>query len=168
METKAEYQHAKNQLMQLDRSVLVDALLKLAIESPSAAILVNNLISSKEQRIALFRELIHRITHQSRRSMLSGDQILDMLKRSLELLHPEELDPKVGLVLMEEFYGTDSWAFESTTELDFEFDCIYSDEGVAKFSEFAERCCDADFVQQVLQRLLATDHYSAREKLRLR
>lgn len=44
METKAECQHAKKQLMQLDRSVLVDALLRLAIESPSADMLVNGLI----------------------------------------------------------------------------------------------------------------------------
>lgn len=166
METITKYNHAKKQLMNLDHRVLVDALLRLAIESPSADMMVSNLISSQEQRITLFRENIHRITHQSRKNTLSGEQILDMLKRSLELLDPEVLNPKVGLELMEEFYSTDSWAFESTTELDFDFECIYSDDGYAKIAEFAELCSDTDFSQQVLKRLLSADDYGAREKLR--
>ncbi|NCC63732.1 MAG: hypothetical protein EOM15_03630 [Spirochaetia bacterium] len=165
METIAEYNYAKAKLTTLDHAVLVDALLKLAQESPSALMLVNGLISSQEERIALFRENMHSITHQGRRNRLSGEQIMDLLKRSLELLDPEQLDPKLGLALMEDFYSTDGWAFESTTELDFEFDWLYSKDGLATFSAFADRCPDADYVQEVLKRLLASNHYSARDDL---
>jgi hypothetical protein len=107
METIAEYNRARKALMQLDRGILVDALLKLAIESPSAAMLVKGLTSSSDERIVLFRENIHRITHQDRRNTLSGEQILDILKRSLDLLDSDLIDPKLGLELMELFYGTD-------------------------------------------------------------
>lgn len=165
LETIAEYNLAKDQLMNLDRSVLVDALMKLAQESPSALMLVNGLISSQEERIALFRENMHRITHQGRRSALSGEQILDLLNRSLELLDPEQLDPKVGLALMEIFYSTDGWAFESSTELDFEFDWLYSKDGLAVFSAFVDRCPDAEYVQEMLKRLLAGNDYGARDDL---
>jgi len=151
--------------MQLDRSILVDALLKLAIESPSVAMLVKGLTSSSDERIVLFRENIHRITHQDRRNTLSGEQILDILKRSLELLDSDLIDPKLGLELMELFYSTDEWALNSTTELDFEFELLFTDEGYSKFTEFAERCDDPLLVKQVVKRLLASDGYCMRGKL---
>ena len=72
METIAEFNHAKEQLMKLDQRVLVDALLTLAIESSSVSMMVKGLISSPEQRVALFRSNIERITHQSRRDSFSG------------------------------------------------------------------------------------------------
>ncbi len=165
MQTIAEYNRARKALMQLDRGILVDALLKLAIESPSAAMLVKGLISSPNERIVLFRENIHRITHQDRRNTLSGEQILDILKRSLELLDSDLIDPKLGLELMELFYGTDEWALNSTTELDFEFELLFTDEGYSKFTEFAERCDDPLLVKQVVKRLLASDGYGMRGKL---
>jgi hypothetical protein len=165
METIAEYNRARKALMQLDRGILVDALLKLAIESPSAAMLVKGLISSPNERIVLFRENIHRITHQDRRNTLSGEQILDILKRSLELLDSDLIDPKLGLELMELFYSTDEWALNSTTELDFEFELLFTDEGYSKFTEFAERCDDPLLVKQVVKRLLASDGYCMRGKL---
>jgi hypothetical protein len=165
METIAEYNRARKALMQLDRGILVDALLKLAIESPSAAMLVKGLTSSSDERIVLFRENIHRITHQDRRNTLSGEQILDILKRSLELLDSDLIDPKLGLELMELFYSTDEWALNSTTELDFEFELLFTDEGYSKFTEFAERCDDPLLVKQVVKRLLASDGYGMRGKL---
>lgn len=165
METIAEYNRARKALMQLDRGILVDALLKLAIESPSAAMLVKGLTSSSDERIVLFRENIHRITHQDRRNTLSGEQILDILKRSLELLDSDLIDPKLGLELMELFYSTDEWALNSTTELDFEFELLFTDEGYSKFTEFAERCDDPLLVKQVVKRLLASDGYCMRGKL---
>jgi hypothetical protein len=165
METIAEYNRARKALMQLDRGILVDALLKLAIESPSAAMLVKGLTSSSDERIALFRRNIHAITHQGQRSTLSGEQILDILKRSLELLDSDLIDPKLGLELMELFYSTDEWALNSTTELDFEFELLFTDEGYSKFTEFAERCDDPLLVKQVVKRLLASDGYGMRGKL---
>jgi len=165
METIAEYNRARKALMQLDRGILVDALLKLAIESPSAAMLVKGLTSSSDERIVLFRENIHRITHQDRRNTLSGEQILDILKRSLELLDSDLIDSKLGLELMELFYSTDEWALNSTTELDFEFELLFTDEGYSKFTEFAERCDDPLLVKQVVKRLLASDGYGMRGKL---
>jgi hypothetical protein len=165
MQTITEYNRTRKALMQLDRSILVDAVLKLAIESPSAAMLVEGLISSPNERIVLFRENIHRITHQDRRNTLSGEQILDILKRSLDLLDSDLIDPKLGLELMELFYGTDEWALNSTTELDFEFELLFTDEGYSKFTEFAERCDDPLLVKQVVNRLLASDGYCMRGKL---
>jgi len=166
METKAEYHHAKEQLMRLDQCVLVDALLTLAQESSSALMMVTSLISSPEQRVALFRSNIERITHQSRRDSFSGERILDILTRSLGLLDPEELDPTLGLELMEAFYSTDSWALESTTELDFEFDCLFSRDGCALFSAFAQRCPDKEYARNVQKRLLAGDAYGVRGSLK--
>ena len=166
METVAEYDHVKEQLMKLDRSVLVDALLTLAQESPSVSMMVKGLISSPEQRVALFRSNIERITHQSRRDSFSGEQILDILTRSLGLLDPEGLDPTLGLELMEAFYSTDSWALESTTELDFEFDCLFSRDGCALFSAFAQRCPDREHAREVQKRLLAGDAYGVRGSLK--
>jgi hypothetical protein len=165
MQTIAEYNRARKALMQLDRGILVDALLKLAIESPSAAMLVKGLTSSSDERIVLFRENIHRITHQDRRNTLSGEQILDILKRSLELLDSDLIDSKLGLELMELFYSTDEWALNSTTELDFEFELLFTDEGYSKFTEFAERCDDPLLVKQVVKRLLVSDGYGMRGKL---
>jgi hypothetical protein len=165
MQTITEYNRTRKALMQLDRSILVDALLKLAIESPSAAMLVKGLTSSSDERIVLFRENIHRITHQDRRNTLSGEQILDILKRSLELLDSDLIDPKLGLELMELFYSTDEWALNSTTELDFEFELLFTDEGYSKFTEFAERCDDPLLVKQVVKRLLVSDGYGMRGKL---
>ena len=165
METKAEYHHAKEQLMRLDQCVLVDALLTLAQESSSALMMVTSLVSSPEQRVALFRSNIERLTHQSRGNSLSGEQILDILTRSLALLDPEGLDPTLGLELMEAFYSTDSWALESTNELDFEFDCLFSDDACSLFSAFAVRCPDREHAREVQKRLLAGDEYGVRGSL---
>jgi len=152
--------------MKLDQRVLVDALLTLVQESSSALMMVKGLISSPEQRVALFRSNIERITHQSRRDSFSGEQILDILTRSLGLLDPEGLDPTLGLELMEAFYSTDSWALESTTELDFEFDCLFSRDGCALFSAFAQRCPDREHAREVQKRLLAGDAYGVRGSLK--
>lgn len=75
------------------------------------------------------------------------------------------IDPKLGLELMELFYSTDEWALNSTTELDFEFELLFTDEGYSKFTEFAERCDDPLLVKQVVKRLLASDGYCMRGKL---
>ena len=83
METVAEYNRIKEQLMKREQGVLVDALLTLALESPSALMMVKGLISSSEERVALFRRNIERITGQSRGNYLSGNQIFDILRRSL-------------------------------------------------------------------------------------
>ena len=165
METVGTFNRIKDQLMKLDQRVLVDALLTLAQESPSVSMLVEGLISSTEQRVALFRSNIERITHQSRGNYLSGEQILDILTRSLSLLDPEGLDPTLGLELMEAFYSTDSWALESTNELDFEFDCLFSDDACSLFSEFAVRCPDVEHAREVQKRLLAGDEYGVRGSL---
>jgi len=157
METVAEYNRIKEQLMKREQGVLVDALLTLALESPSALMMVKGLISSSEERVALFRRNIERITGQSRGNYLSGNQILDILTRSLDLLDPEHLDPKLGLELMEAFYSTNSWAFESTNTLDFDFECL--------FSEFAVRCSDIEYAREVQKRLLAVDDYGVRGTL---
>ncbi len=166
METVGTFNRIKDQLMKLDQRVLVDALLTLAQESSSALMMVTSLISSPEQRIALFRCNIERITGQSRRDSLSGERILDILTRSLGLLDLEELDPALGLELMEAFYNTDSWALESTTELDFEFDCLFSRDGCALFSAFAQRCPDREHAREVQKRLLAVDDYGVRRSLK--
>ncbi len=165
MQTIEEYNRARSVLLKLEPSILVDALLKLAIEGRSAHMLVTSLISSTQENIALFKENIHAITHQTRRNHLSGEQIYEMLHRSLEMLDTAAIDPKLGLTLMASFYETDSWALESTTELDFEFSLLYDDEGFAKFADFAQRCTDSEYVVQVVKRLLADDGYGMRTKL---
>ncbi|MCK9547944.1 MAG: hypothetical protein M0Q37_05475 [Sphaerochaeta sp.] len=165
METVGTFNHVKDQLMRLEQRVLVDALLTLAQKSSSALMMVTSLISSPEQRVALFRSNIERITGQGRGNYLSGEQILDILTRSLGLLDPEELDPKLGLELMEAFYSTDSWAFESTNTLDFDFECLFSDDACSLLSEFAVRCPDVEHAREVVKRLLAVDDYGVRGSL---
>jgi len=90
---------------------------------------------------------------------------LDTLKRSLQMLDPAIMDPKIGLQLMVLFYETDSFALESTTELDFEFELVYTDDGFEKFAEFAIKCPEPDFVVQIVKQLIADDDYSMRTKL---
>jgi len=85
METVGTFNHVKDQLMRLEQRVLVDALRTLAQKSSSALMMVTSLISSPEQRVALFRSNIERITGQGRGNYLSGEQILDILTRSLGL-----------------------------------------------------------------------------------
>lgn len=165
METIEEYNRARSVLLKLEPSILVEALMTLAGESRSAQMLVTSLVSSTQENIAMFKENIHAITHQTRRHSLTGEEILETLHRSLEMLDPAKVDPKVGLNLMASFYETDSWALESTTELDFEFSLLYDDEGFEKFSDFAQRCPDSDFVIQVVKRLLTDDGYGMRTKL---
>ncbi len=165
METIEEYNRIQNILIGLEPSKLVDALMTLAIESPSADMLVRSLASTTSEKIALFKENMHLITHQSRRSILSGERILDILTRSLEMLDPLTLEPKQGLKLMALFYETDSWALESTTELDYEFELIFTHNGYEKFAEFAKRCSDSDFIINILKQILAADDYSMRTRL---
>ena len=165
METIDEYNRARAILLKLEPSIVVDALLKLAIESRSAHMLVTSLVSSTQENIAMFKENMHAITNQTRRNSLSGEQILDALHRSLEMLDTALIDPKLGLNLMASFYETDSWSLESTTELDFEFSLLYDEEGFAKFADFAQRCPDSDFVVELVKRLLTDDGYGMRTKL---
>ena len=163
--TIEENKRIRGILMNLEKSKLVDTLMQFAGESQSAYMLVMSLVSSTTEKIALFKQNIHAITHQGRRSSLSGEQILDMLHWSLEMLDPETMDPKEGLTLMASFYETDSWAVESTTELDWEFELVFTDDGFDKFSQFALKCPDPDFVVQVVKKLLLDDGYGMRTKL---
>jgi hypothetical protein len=163
METVEEYNHAKKQLMGLDKSVLVNALLQLALELNSVSLLVNGLIATKEERLVLFKSYIEKVTLQE--DILTGEQILEILTRSLDLLDPVSMDPKIALQLLEIFYSTDSLAFESTTELDFEFDCLYSKQAYNLFCSFAQQCDDKMYVQQIVDKLLSSDGYGVRTNL---
>lgn len=163
--TIEENKRIRGILMKREKAELSDALMQLADKSPSAHMLVMSLASTTHEKIALFKQNIHAITHQGRRSSLSGEQILDMLHRSLELLDPEVMDPKEGLTLMASFYETDSWAVESTTELDFDFELLFTDAGFEKFTDFATRCPDPDFVIQTVKHLLLDDGYCMRTML---
>ena len=165
IETIEECNSIRGVLMNLEPSELADALMTLAGESRSAHMLVMSLVSSTTEKIALFKENIHAITHQDRRTTLSGEYILETLTRSLEMLDPDTMDPKLGMQLMALFYETDSCALESTTELDFEFQLIFTDDGFEKFAQFARRCPDPDFVVQVVKQLIADDGYGMRTKL---
>lgn len=165
METIDEYNRTRSALLKLEPSILADALMKLAQKSRSAQMMVTSLASTAQENIALFKKSIKEITHQTRRHYLSGKEILDTLHRSLEMLDPSKIDPKLGLSLMVLFYETDSWALESTTELDFEFSLVYDEDGFAKFAEFAQRCPDSGFVVQTVKQLLAGDGYGMRTKL---
>ena len=163
--TIEENKRIRGILMKREKGELADALMQLANESSSAHMLVMSLASTTHEKIALFKQNIHAITHQDRWSSLSGEQILDMLHRSLELLDPETMDPKEGLTLMASFYETDSWAVESTNELDFDFELLFTDAGFAIFTDFATRCPDPDFVIQVVKQLLSNDGYCMRTML---
>lgn len=147
----------------LDQGVLVDALLQLAIESNSASLLVAGLIATEEERVVLFQDRIERVTLQG--NSLSGEQILEILRRALDLLDPESMDPKIALQLLETFYATDSYTFNSTTELDFEFDCLFSEQAYSLFCKFAQRCDDKKYVQQRVDSILSDDSYGVRANL---
>lgn len=150
MDTYEEYNRIRGILITLEPGKLADALMKLALESRSAQMLVRSLASTTKENIALFRENINGITHQTQRQTLSGEEILDTLHRSLEMLDPASVESKLGLELIASFYETDSW---------------YTKDGFEKFAEFARRCPDPDFVVQVVKRLLANDGYCMRTKL---
>lgn len=164
METVEEYNYAKNRLMALDKSVLVEALLQLALESYSASLFIDCLIATKKERVALFHNYIENVTLKS--NTLTGKQILEILRRALDLLDPVGMEPKIGLPLLEMFYTTDSWAFNSTTELDFEFDCLFSERATSLFCRFAQKCDDKKYVQQIANRLLSADEYGVRAELK--
>jgi len=166
IETIEEYNQIREALMTVEKSKLADAFLKLALESRSVEMMIMSLVSSPTKKIALFKENIHAITHQGRGSRLSGEEILETLTRSLDLLDGATMDPKVGLQLMALFYEADSWALESTTELDYEFELVFTDDGFKKFAQFAQRCPDPDFVVQLVKQLIANDGYGMRTKLR--
>ncbi len=161
IETQKEYNRIRSELLKLESGTLADALLKLAIRSHSACLLVTSLASSVTQNIELFKESIHAITQQT----LCAEDILVSLQRALDMLDPEKVDPLLGLDLMACFYETDSYALESSTELDWEFESVYTIYGFEKFVEFARRCTDHGFVVQVVKRLLANDDYYMRRNL---
>lgn len=165
IDTYEEIDHIKPILMNLEKSILVETLLTLAMESSSAAMLVRTIASTVNEKIALFKENIDSITHQGRHSSLSGEMILDLLTRSLQMLDPLEIEPKLGLTLMASFYETDSWALESTTELDWDFEVVFTHRGFEKFVEFASRCDDTDFIVDIIKKLLVDDDYSMRSNL---
>ncbi len=164
METIEEYNYAKNRLMALDKSMLVEALLQLAIESNSASLFVDCLIATKKERVALFHSYIENVTLQANK--LTGKQILVILRRALDLLDPAGMEPKIGLPLLEMFYTADSWAFNSTTELDFEFDYLFSEQATNLFGCFAQKCDDKNYVRQMVNRLLSADEYGVRAGLK--
>jgi len=64
------------------------------------------------------------------------------------------------------FYTTDSWAFDSTTELDFEFDYLFSKQATNLFCRFAQKCDDKKYVQDIVNRLLSADEYGVRAELK--
>ncbi len=163
--THEEYNRIRGILLTLEPSELADALMELTHDSRAVYMKVIALASTETRKITLFKEYIHAITHQTRRSTLTGRNILLNLKRSLELLSPDNIDPKIGLQLMESFYETDSFAFESTTELDFEFEMVFTDEGFEIFAEIARRCTDTTFVVELVKKLYAEDNYGVRGKL---
>jgi hypothetical protein len=162
IETIEDYNRAREILITLKPELLADALLKLVLTSRSAEMLVTSLISTSEENIALFKETLHSVQHDD----LGEELTLDMLRRALDMLDPAAMDASCGLELMALFYETDEAAFDSSLDLDYEFGQIYADDGVAKFSEFAHRCGDKEYVRQLVQRLVSEDRYGMRMGLR--
>ena len=165
METIVEFNRIREKLLKLEPTMLADALMKLAQESSSAAMMVERLAADDQKKIALFKDNIHTITHPPKRSRISGYTILDTLRRTLELLNPKTMSPEIGLELMAVFYCTDGIALESSTELDFEFQLLFDNDAFDMFTAFALKCADPDLVIQVVKRLSAHDDYGMREKL---
>lgn len=160
-----EFNQIREKLLKLEPKVLVAALMKLALESSSAAMMVERLAANNEEKIALFKDNIHTLTHPPKRSGISGYTILDTLKRTLELMDPQTISAEIGLELMEVFYCTDGIALESSTELDYEFELLYQEDAFAVFAAFALKSTNPDLVIQVVKRLSAHDDYGMRENL---
>jgi hypothetical protein len=152
-------------LIKLDSAVLADALMTLALESSSAAMMVERLAADIEERIALFKDNLHIIIHPPKRSRISGYTILDTLRRTLELLDPQTMPLEIGLELMEAFYQTDFHALNSSTELDCEFGQLYHEVAFDVFAAFTLRCTIPELVIPVVKRLSAHDDYGMRENL---
>ncbi|NBK21924.1 MAG: hypothetical protein EOM68_07850 [Spirochaetia bacterium] len=161
IETIEDYNRARALLITLKPEQLADALLTLVLTSRSAELLVTSLISTTAENIALFKETLHSVQHDD----LGEELTLDMLRRVLDMLDPAAMDARCGLELMALFYETDEAAFASSQNLAYEFGQVYADDGVAKFTEFARRCGDKDFVRQLVQRLVSEDSYGMRMKL---
>jgi len=160
-QTIEEYNRIRSKLITLDSSILADALLKLALRSNSASMLVESLASTPKQNVALFKQAIHDIKKYG----YSGEQILEILRRSLDMLDVDAIEPLLGLELMVSFYETDSSALESSTELDWDFEVVFTQEGFEKFAEFARKSPDEEHVVALVKRLYADDQYGMRTKL---
>ncbi len=109
-------------LTKLDSSVLAEALMTLAKESPSAQMVVERLTADNERKIELFKDNLRTITNQPESGGISGHMMLNTLKRTLELLDPQTMPAELGLELVEAFYYTDTFALNSST--DSEPDCV--------------------------------------------
>ncbi len=163
----AEYKDYRRRLEALDPAELAEALVDLAETSSSALMVVKRLVSSPDDHINQFRENLAEVTEGAGRGRygLSGEQILEILIRSLDLLEPGSMDPKIGLELTAAFFGTDGTAFESTNELDWEFESLYTFQACDVFISFALACDDKAFVLQLLEGLLSDDNYGVRSCL---
>lgn len=161
IETIEDYNRARALLITLKPEQLADALLTLVLTSRSAELLVTSMISTTTENIALYKETLHSVQHDD----LGEELTLDMLRRALDMLDPAAIDAMCGLELMVSFFETDEAAFANSQDLDYEFGQVYADDGVAKFTEFARRCVDKEYVLQLVQRLVREDSYGMRMKL---
>lgn len=111
-----------DKLTKLDSSVLAEALLTLAKESQSAQMVVERLTADNERKIELFKDYLQAITNQPKSGVISGQMMIIILKRILELLDLQSMSAELGLELMEAFYYSDTYTFNTST--DSEPDCV--------------------------------------------
>lgn len=158
----------RNMLMKLDHAALVDGIVDIASGSYPLRKALERLGSSSQKRIDMFNQhfaFLMASPRFKRKHQLSGQSILDHLSVMLGCLVPTDMLPESGLALLERFYATDSIAFESTNEFDYEFEVVYTVKAVQAFAAFATQIQDAGKVVDVVNRIAASDHYGVRQAL---
>ncbi len=155
----------KQHLMALGEETLTQALLDLAEQSDSAEAMINRLIATPEEAVALFKKKMVSVKRSKRfidwREVGHFANELDGL---LDDLEASVSDPLTGVNLVGTFYEIDNNVFERCDDSNGEVGSVFA-RAKTLFVEYGKRCEDKKKVATLLLKLCKTDDYGVRAGL---
>ncbi len=156
----------REKLLELDKEILVDTLLRVSTYSETAMEVIMRLANTPSENSELVKRKIARLKDQDvfydRRSSRAFAQELENMVEAIEV---SAEDPNEGIERLADFFACDRSVIESCDDSDGLVGDVFRSYATEVFAAFGQKCADKAWLSDVVLRLWAGDDYGVRERL---
>lgn len=156
----------KQKLIELGVDALADALLDLAIHFREADDLIEQMLSTPNKNIQLFKQKLSKLQHSRRFIDWRGSTRFSReLSMMLQGVKSSVDDPLTGMELVATFYEADKTIFEMCDDSSGEIGDVFRIDAKELFLHYASRYPEKQKIADIILRVIQKDDYGIRDTL---
>ncbi len=156
----------REKLLELDKEVLADALLKVAMHSEEAEETITRMVSTPSENQGRVKRKIATLRDRGAfYDWRAAASFARELEGMVEAIEASAEDPKEGVELLADFFESDQSAIESCDDSNGEVGDIFRNYATEVFAAFGQQCKDKAWLSDVVLRLWVEDNYGVRERI---